>query len=163
MPLVIAKDWGNARSRMNKETGLAPDRWGAYERNEFSKSRGLHLPIGRMLNSLTWYLIFDVKTASLCCKLVYSLISLPASLEQFSQSSWDAVSLANKITLYFLVVITFLSQQGLGLQHMNLGDTVQSITVGEVGLRRTRKQFPFTWRGETWRGRQAGMRATTQL
>ena len=47
----------------------------------------------RMLNSLTWYLIFAVQTAcSLCCKLVYSLIPPPASLEQFSQSYWDAVS-----------------------------------------------------------------------
>ena len=90
----LQRTWGNARSRMNKETGLAPYCWGAYARNEFSKSRGLYLPIGRMWNSLTWYLIFDVKTASLCWKLVYSLISLPASLEQFSQSSWDPVSLA---------------------------------------------------------------------
>ena len=41
--------------------------------NEFSEPRGLHVPIHRMLNSLTWYLVFDVHTAcSLCCKLVYS-------------------------------------------------------------------------------------------
>ena len=30
-----------------KETGLASDSWGAYERNEFSEPRGLHLPIHR--------------------------------------------------------------------------------------------------------------------
>ena len=36
--------------------------------------------------------IFDVQTAcSLCCKLVYSLTSASASLEQFSQSYWEAV------------------------------------------------------------------------
>ena len=54
-----------------KETGSALDSWGAYERNEFREQRGLHLPLQRMLNSLTWYLIFDVQRAcSLCCKLV---------------------------------------------------------------------------------------------
>ena len=56
------------------ETGSAPDSWGAHARNEFSEPRGLHLPIHRMLNSLTWYLISDVQTAcSLCCKFEYSL------------------------------------------------------------------------------------------
>ena len=76
-------------------TRQAPDSWGAYERNEFSESRDLHLPIHRMLNSLTWYLIFDVQTAYLlCCKFVHSLTSAPASLEQFSQSYCDAVSQA---------------------------------------------------------------------
>ena len=65
---------GNARNKGNKKTGLAPDSWGAYERNGFSEPRGLHLPIHRMLNSLTWYLISDVQTAcSLCCKFEYSL------------------------------------------------------------------------------------------
>ena len=51
--------------------------------------------IHRMLNSLPWYLTFDVQTAcSLCCILVYCLTSPPASLEQFSLSYWDAVSQA---------------------------------------------------------------------
>ena len=91
----LLRSWGTARSKVSKETGLAPDSWDAYERNEFSEPRGVHLPIQRMLNSLTWYLIFAVQTAcSLCCKLVYSLIPPPASLEQFSQSYWDAVSQA---------------------------------------------------------------------
>ena len=46
-----------------------------------------------MLNSLTWYLIFVVQTAcSLCCKLVYT--SSQASMEQFSQGHWEAVSWA---------------------------------------------------------------------
>ena len=99
----LLRSWGNARIShlphchslrwTRKETGSAPDSWGAYERNEFSEPRGLHLPIQRMLNSLTWYLIFNVQRAcSLCCKLVYSLTPPPTSLEQFSQSYWDAVS-----------------------------------------------------------------------
>ena len=93
---------------MNKGTRLASDTWDAYERNAFNETRGVHLPIHWMLNSLTWYLIFDVQTAcSLCCKLVYSLKSPPASLGQYSQSYWDAVSQAqspkysHQITLYF--------------------------------------------------------------
>ena len=63
--------WGAERMQGAR---LAPDSWGAYERNEFSEPRGLHLPTLRRLNSLTWYLIFDVQTAcSLCCKFEYSL------------------------------------------------------------------------------------------
>ena len=81
--------------RWTRKQDLAPDSWDAYERNEFSEPRGLHLSIQRRLNSLTWYLIFDVQTAcSLCCKFVYSLSPLPASLEQFSLSYWDPVSQA---------------------------------------------------------------------
>ena len=92
-PWWLLRSWENAESNRNKETRLAPDSWGAYERNEFSEPRGLHLPIHRMLNSFTWYLIFYVKTAcSLCCKLVYSRTSPPAFLERFSQSYWDTVS-----------------------------------------------------------------------
>ena len=84
-------------SKWTRKQYLAADNWGAYERNEFSEPRGLHLSIQRMLNSLTWQLISDVQTAfSLCCKLVYSLTSPPASLEQFSQSYWDTVSWAPK-------------------------------------------------------------------
>ena len=69
---------------------------GVYERNEFSEAKGLlHLPIYIMLNSLTWYLIFDFQIfCSLCCKLIYSQTSPPVSLEQFSHSFWDAISQA---------------------------------------------------------------------
>ena len=69
-PMVIAEELGKARSshlpllKGSKETGLAPDSWAAYGRIESSESRGLHLPRNRTLNSLTWYLIFDVQTAS---------------------------------------------------------------------------------------------------
>ena len=86
---------GGCKKQGEEETGVGPDSWGAYKRHEFSEPGGLHLPTQRMLNSLTCYLIFDVHTAcSLCCKLVYSLASPPASLEQFSQSYWNVVSWA---------------------------------------------------------------------
>ena len=71
--------WGAGRTQEARWTGkqrwpqLAP---GACERNEFSKPKGLHLPMHRMLNSLTWYLIFDFQTfCSLYCKLIYSQTS----------------------------------------------------------------------------------------
>ena len=94
----LLRRWRNARNKVNKETGLAPDSCGANERNKFSETRGLRLPVHRMLNSLTWYPIFDVQTP---CPLVanlqpsfYSLTRSPASLEQFPQSYGDAVSWA---------------------------------------------------------------------
>ena len=91
----LLRSWGNVRCKMNKETGLAPDSWGAYERSELGKPKGLHLPIHRMLNSLTWYLIFDIQAAfSLCYRLVYILTFSAAFLEQFSQSYWDPISWA---------------------------------------------------------------------
>ena len=86
------RSWRNTRSKVNNEAGLAPESWGARDRNEFSEPRGLRLPIHRMLNSLTGYLIFNVQTACfLCCKLVYSL-TFPLPLGAVSQSYWDAVS-----------------------------------------------------------------------
>ena len=57
-PQWLLRSWGNARSKVNKETGLAPE--SAYKRNEFSESRGFHLPLHRMLNSLSWYLIWSL-------------------------------------------------------------------------------------------------------
>ena len=45
-----------------------PDSWGAYERNEFSEPGGLHLPLQRRLNCLTWHVIYDVQTV---CSLLY--------------------------------------------------------------------------------------------
>ena len=89
----LLRSWGIARRWTRKQhwpqiAGVAQSRtrlkwlssssssWGAYERDEFSYPRGLHLPIHRIIYSLTWYLIFDVQTAfSLCCKLVASLTS----------------------------------------------------------------------------------------
>ena len=78
----------------------------------------LYLPIHSMLIFfLTWYMIFDVQSAySLCCKLLYNHFP-SASLEQYSQSCWGAVSQAQnsihsyQITVYFQVVTIFFSQQ----------------------------------------------------
>ena len=83
--------------RWTRNQDLAPGSWHTHERKEFSEPRGLHLPIYRMWNSLTWHLIFDVQTSwYLCCNLVYSLTTPPptppSSLEQFSQRYWDTVS-----------------------------------------------------------------------
>ena len=93
--MLIAEELGGCKKQGEQERGLAPDRWGAYERSEFSEPQGLHLPIHWVLYSLTWYLTFVVQTAcSLCCKLVYSLASSQASMEQFSQRHWETVSQA---------------------------------------------------------------------
>ena len=90
----LLRSWGNARSKMNKETRLAPGSWGAYDRNEYSDSRDLHLPIHRMPNSLPWYWSLMFKLSAPSVVLVYSLTSPLALLEHFSQSYWDAVSKA---------------------------------------------------------------------
>ena len=66
--------------RWTRKQDLPPDSWGASERSEFSEPRCLHLTIHRMINSLTWYLIFNVQIAgSLCGKLVCGLTPHPAS------------------------------------------------------------------------------------
>ena len=52
----------------------------AYERNEFSDSRDLHLPIDRMLNSLTWYWSLMFSLPAPFVALVYSLTSSLALL-----------------------------------------------------------------------------------
>ena len=43
LPTMVC--WGAGVMQEARWTGLTPDGWGAYERNEFSESRGLHLPI----------------------------------------------------------------------------------------------------------------------
>ena len=79
---VTAEELGECKKQGNKETGLTPDSWDSYERNELNEPRGLHLPIYRILNFLTWdiwlpllkYNFFDVKT--------------PCSLLQNFYKSW---------------------------------------------------------------------------
>ena len=72
-----------------KHRQLASESWDAYERNEFSEPKLLHLPIYRKaLNSLTWDIwfslihknTFDVQTT---CPLLKT--SPPAFLEEFYQ------------------------------------------------------------------------------
>ena len=78
--------WG---TRKVKTQTLASESWDAYERNEFSEPKLLHLPIYRKaLNSLTWDIwfslihknTFDVQTT---CPLLKT--SPPAFLEEFYQ------------------------------------------------------------------------------
>ena len=73
-----------------KNRMLAPESWDAYERNDFSKPRLLHLPIYRtVLQSLTWDIWFS---SIFCCSTYLPLVAnvyitwlLPtSSSEQFS-------------------------------------------------------------------------------
>ena len=91
---VIAEELGDYK-KVNKETGLAPDSWGAYERNEFSYPRGL--PSSHTQNAIFLNLILDLWCSDCllpllqtCCKPDFPT----ASLESFSQSYRDAVSQA---------------------------------------------------------------------
>ena len=68
--------------------------WEAYQRNDFSKPRLLHLPTHRkVLGSLTWDIWFSLIYSNLMtlhylpsvAKLLYSLAAPLASLEQLSQ------------------------------------------------------------------------------
>ena len=98
-PVVIShsSQWAtNSGCEESNLRMLAPDRWGEYERNNFSKPRLLHLHIPRKaLNSLTWDIWFSFLNNSLlmftlptpCCKLLYNLTPSPPppnSWEQFS-------------------------------------------------------------------------------
>ena len=81
-------------------------------KEEFSELRGLQLPINRTLNSLIWYLVFDIQnTCCLCCKLAYSLTPLLPPCSTFLRATeMPSPGLRvlnvppNKITLYFQVV-----------------------------------------------------------
>ena len=56
------------RLRLRKHRMLAPDSWGAYQRNDFSEPWLLHLPIHRKaLNSLTWGIWFSLINNNLWC------------------------------------------------------------------------------------------------
>ena len=71
---------------MEKSRTLAPDCWGAHQRNDFSEPRLLHLPIHRKtLNSLTWDVWFSLMNSNLlmfwlpvlCCKKPLSSLAPP--------------------------------------------------------------------------------------
>ena len=62
-PMGIAEELGECKKYGEQGNGTGPrylrcisERW----KKEFSEHRNLHLSIHRMLNSLAWYLIFDV-------------------------------------------------------------------------------------------------------
>jgi len=76
------------RLGMRKHRIRTPDGWGAYQRNDFSDPRLLHLPIHRKaLNSLTWHNWFSLINSNhlmfwppgLCYKnsYVHWLLTLP--------------------------------------------------------------------------------------
>ena len=83
--------WAPRKLRIWKQL-LAPDSWGAYQRNDFSASRFLHfLKHRKALNSLTCVMWFSLiykknllfRLPALCCKLLYNLAFPLVFLEQF--------------------------------------------------------------------------------
>ena len=87
--------WCIQRLRMRKHRILVPDSWGAYQRNDFSEPRLLHLPIYRKVNSLTWDVWFSLINRNLlmfwllalCCKNSYASWFLPRLFRAVPQSS----------------------------------------------------------------------------
>ena len=83
--------WGCTlrKLRMRKHRILASDSWGAYQRNDFSEPRFLHLPYHRKaLNPLTWDIWFSFINSNLLMfrlpglllqKLLYILVLPPYS------------------------------------------------------------------------------------
>ena len=82
-------EWGLPKLRSNR-CYPRPHKW-------FSEPKGLHLPIHRMLNSLTWYLIFDVQTAFVTNLYIVGLPLLPPSSSL--RTNWGAASQAAALFL----------------------------------------------------------------
>ena len=91
--------WGNARSshlpllKVNKETGLAPDSWGAFWKKWIQWTQ--RLASSHTQNSKFPNLLSDLWCSDCLLSLLhtlYSLTPLLASLERFSQSHWDFIS-----------------------------------------------------------------------
>ena len=89
--------------RMWKHRTLAPHSWDAYERNDFSEPRLLHLPIHRKaLNSLTWAIWFSLihriflmfRLPPFCCKLLFNLASPLTPRSSSLEGHLNAVSWA---------------------------------------------------------------------
>ena len=94
-PTVIAEEWGECKKQGELRNRIGPRQLRCIWKEWMQQAQRFASPIHRMLTSLPGYLTFAVQTACcLCCKLVYSLTPPLASLEQFSQSYWDAVSQA---------------------------------------------------------------------
>ena len=90
---------------MWKHRILAPDNWGAYQRNNFSDPQLLHPPIYRKaLDSLTWDIWFSLNYLPFVAgssnylpfleKLPYNLAPLLTSLSRSLRATWDVVSWA---------------------------------------------------------------------
>ena len=92
--MAAATPCGEHRSSgCKKMQDTGPESWDAYEKNDVSEPRLLHLPMCRKtLNSLTWGIWFSLIhkntlmfRLALCCKLLYNLTPSSPLLEQFSQ------------------------------------------------------------------------------
>ena len=104
--------WTPRKLRMWKHRILAPDSWGADQRNDFSEPRLLYLPIhSKTLHSLSWDIWFSLSDNNHCsnylvfvANLLY-ILGLPlASLEQplrviWGTASWAAVLILPQIKL----------------------------------------------------------------
>ena len=96
--------WALRNSGCEKPKILAPDSWDAYESNNFSELRLLHLPIhGKALNSLTWDIWFSFINNNLfgvqaTCPFLQEFCTtwvLPSPPWSSSpRVTWDAVSQA---------------------------------------------------------------------
>ena len=89
------------------ESPVAPDSWGAYQRNDFKEPRLLHLPIHRKaLNSLTADVWFSLINSTLlmfpipgpCCKNSGISGSSLTSSEQSPRTVWEAASQAEVLS-----------------------------------------------------------------
>ena len=89
--------------RMEKSRILAPDSWGADQRNDSNEPRLLPLPIHRKaLNSWTWDVWFSLMNSNLlkiwipgfCCKDPYRSWLPPTSSQQSLTALWEAASWA---------------------------------------------------------------------
>ena len=92
--MAAATPCGEHRSSgCKKMQDTGPESWDAYEKNDVSEPRLLHLPMCRKtLNSLTWGIWFSLIhkntlmfRLALCWKLLYNLTPSSPLLEQFSQ------------------------------------------------------------------------------
>ena len=87
-PRVIAEELGQGKKPGEQRKRIDPRELRCIWKEWIQRAQRLASSIHRMLNFLTWYLIFDVQTAcSLCYKFVYRLTSLLASLEQFDRAT----------------------------------------------------------------------------
>ena len=84
--------WALRKLRVWEYQRLAPNSWGAYQRNDFNEPRLLYLPINiKATNSLTWdtwlslinnhLLMF--RLSSLCCKVKWSKVKSLSSVRLF--------------------------------------------------------------------------------
>ena len=114
--------------RMRKHRILAPESWGPCQRNNFSESRLLHLPMYRKaLNSLTWDISFSLINSHLLmfwspgfCYKTSIYLAPPLSLQSGSlRAIWESYllgltfsgNLPNKTQLTTLMLCIFLFSQ----------------------------------------------------